>query len=75
MSDQIHIYAELLKLVRVSLRNEHPEWVGQNGASPICDAYEARLVESLGLSNPLEDRRLSNGQCDPLVTPHSLAGE
>ena len=52
MSKKIRSYAELQKLIRVSLRAQHPEWVEPNGDSPICDCYEARFAELLGLINP-----------------------
>jgi hypothetical protein len=50
MSDKIHSYAELRELIRVSLRAQHPEWVEPNGNSPICDSYEAKFAELLGLT-------------------------
>ena len=31
------------------LRKQHPEWVLPNGESPICDVYEARLMDLLAL--------------------------
>ena len=49
MSDRIRSYAELRQLVQVSLRIQHPEWVNSDGNSPICDFYDARLAELLGL--------------------------
>jgi hypothetical protein len=49
MSDRIRSYAELRKLMRVSLRIQHPEWVKSDGNSPICDFYDARFAELLGL--------------------------
>jgi hypothetical protein len=49
MFNNIRTYAELRTQVRNALRNEHPEWVGPEGNSPICDAYEARLAELLDL--------------------------
>ncbi|MBV8275754.1 MAG: hypothetical protein JO170_10930 [Verrucomicrobia bacterium] len=49
MSKKIRSYAELQELVRVSLRAQHPEWVRPNGDAPICDFYEARFAELLGL--------------------------
>lgn len=45
----IRNYTELRKLIRVSLRVQNPEWVGPNGDSPLCDSYEARFAELLGL--------------------------
>ena len=55
MSDKIRSYTELRALIRVSLRNQNPEWVEPNGDSPRCDFYEARFAELLGLSHSLED--------------------
>jgi hypothetical protein len=55
MSDKIRSYTELRKLIRVSLRIQNPEWVKPNGDSPLCDSYEARFAELLGLTHPLED--------------------
>jgi hypothetical protein len=31
------------------LRTQHPEWVQPNGESPLCDSYEARLMETLNV--------------------------
>jgi hypothetical protein len=47
MSPQIHTYTELLQQIHDDLRIQHPEWVQQNGESPTCDSYEARLMELL----------------------------
>jgi hypothetical protein len=44
---QIHTYAELRKQIHDDLRLQHPEWIEPNGKSPMCDAYEARLMELL----------------------------
>ena len=44
---QIHIYTELLQQIHGDLRIQHPEWVQPNGESPVCDSYEARLMEEL----------------------------
>ena len=55
MSDKIRSYTELRAFIRASLRNQNPEWVEPNGDSPLCDSYEARFAELLGLSHSLED--------------------
>ena len=52
--DKIRSYAELQKLIRVSLRVQNPDWVEPNGDSPLCDSYEARFAKLLGLTYPLE---------------------
>jgi len=45
MSHQVHTYTELLRQIHDDLRLQHPDWVQSNGESPICDFYEARLME------------------------------
>ena len=44
---QIHTYTELRQQVHNDLRIQHPEWVEPNGECPVCDSYEARLIELL----------------------------
>jgi hypothetical protein len=40
-------YVELRQQMHDDLRVQHPEWVEPNGECPICDFYEARLMELL----------------------------
>jgi hypothetical protein len=47
MSQQGYTYADLRKQMHDDLRMQHPEWVEPNGESPMCDSYEARLLELL----------------------------
>ena len=47
MGHQVHTYTELRQQIHDDLRIQHPEWVEPNGESPICDDYEARLMEQL----------------------------
>ena len=54
MSPQIHTYAELRQQIHHDLRIQHPDWVQPNGESPMCDSYEARLMQLLGASIPQE---------------------
>jgi hypothetical protein len=42
---QIHTYTELRRQIHHDLRIQHPEWVDPTGESPMCDFYEARLME------------------------------
>jgi hypothetical protein len=44
---QIHTYTELRQQIHDDLRIQHPEWVQPNGKAPMCDSYEARLMEQL----------------------------
>jgi hypothetical protein len=50
--------ANLRQQIHDDLRRQHPEWVLPNGESPMCDAYEARLMDLLALVAGLyyEDR-------------------
>jgi hypothetical protein len=47
-SQQIHTYTELRQQIHNDLRIQHPEWIEPSGDSPMCDFYEARLMELLG---------------------------
>jgi hypothetical protein len=49
MLHQLHTYADLRKQIHNDLRIQHPEWIQPNGESPMCDSYEARLMETLDL--------------------------
>jgi hypothetical protein len=52
MSPQIHTYTELRQQIHDDLRIQHSEWVRPNGESPMCDSYEARLIELLDTLTP-----------------------
>jgi hypothetical protein len=54
MAREIQNYANLLRQIRNDLRIQHPEWIQQDGESPMCDSYEARLLELLDVSRPIE---------------------
>jgi hypothetical protein len=54
MAQKIHTYADLLLKIHDDLRIQHPEWIQQNGESPMCDSYEARLMKLLFASMPVE---------------------
>ena len=47
-SHKIHTYTELRQQIHNDLRIQHPEWIEPSGESPMCDFYEARLMELLG---------------------------
>ncbi|PYK84734.1 MAG: hypothetical protein DME41_01615 [Verrucomicrobia bacterium] len=47
-SHKIHTYTELRQQIHHDLRIQHPEWIEPSGESPMCDFYEARLMELLG---------------------------
>ena len=54
MRHEVHTYSALLRQIHNDLRIQHPEWIQQNGESPMCDSYEARLMELLVASLPSE---------------------
>ena len=47
-SDAVRTCTELREQIHNDLRLQHPEWVEPSGESPMCDFYEARLLELLG---------------------------
>jgi hypothetical protein len=62
MLQRAQTYADLRKQIHSDLRSQHPEWIESNGQSPICDSYEARLIELLKGLSPREAQR----SCDAL---------
>ena len=63
MLHQRYTYADLRKQIHDDLRIQHPEWVQSNGESPVCDFYEARLMELLGTST-------RTGSNESIAAPH-----
>jgi hypothetical protein len=47
MSSNIQTYAELQRMIRKALREQHPEWIGADGKWALCDVYEARFAKLL----------------------------
>ena len=47
-SHKIQTYTELRQQIHHDLRIQHPEWIEPGGKSPMCDYYEARLMDLLG---------------------------
>src|SRR6266513_6451881 len=62
---QIHSYTELREQIHDDLRIQHPEWVDPNGESPMCDSYEARLMELLGTRREGNQMSLSHSSPCP----------
>ena len=61
----VHTYAELRQQIHNDLRVQHPEWVQSDGKSPMCDSYEARLMELL-------DSLTRGKPAQSIVDPHRL---
>ena len=47
MASKIQTYAELQRMIRKALRDQHPEWIGIDGKYNLCDVYEARFAKLL----------------------------
>ena len=47
MSSKIQTYAELQKMIRKALREQHPEWIDAHGECTLCNVYEARFAKLL----------------------------
>ena len=62
---QIQTYTELRQQIHDDLRVQHPEWIQPDGKSPMCDSYEARLMQLLASLT----QRESTGS---IVDPHRL---
>jgi hypothetical protein len=63
---QAHSYTELRQQIHEDLRIQHPDWIQPNGECPMCDAYEARLMELLDSSRQ-ELRNKSIAGPDPTL--------
>ena len=54
MSSKIQTYAELQRMIRKALREQHPEWIGAGGKCTLCDPYEVRFARLLRLNKNYE---------------------
>ena len=66
MVHQVHTYADLRRQIHEDLRVQHPDWIQPNGESPLCDSYEARLVEMLQSLTQSERNNSSDRSCRQL---------
>ena len=48
-SGEIRSYVQLQRQIHDALREQHPEWVEQNGDCPTCESYESRFAELLDI--------------------------
>jgi len=48
-SGEIRSYVQLQHRIHDALREQHPEWIEQNGDCPTCESYELRFAELLDL--------------------------
>jgi hypothetical protein len=71
IAHKAHSYAELVRQIRNDLRLQHPEWIQPNGQSPMCDFYEARLIELLSM--PGESKMVAVSDCAMFLGPKNSA--
>jgi hypothetical protein len=67
--ETISSYAELQKMIHDALRIQHPEWVGLDGQSEMCEFYEARfakLLDRFESSAGTSGNRAPRSMCTPL---------
>jgi hypothetical protein len=67
--ETISSYAELQKMIHDALRIQHPEWVGLDGQSEMCEFYEARfakLLDRFESSVGTSGNRALRSMCTPL---------
>ena len=48
-SGEIGSYVQFQHQIHDALREQHPEWIEQNGDCPICESYESRFAELINL--------------------------
>ena len=48
-SGEIRSYVQLRHQIHDALREQHPEWIEQNGDCPTCESYESRFAELLDI--------------------------
>lgn len=57
MKDRIQDYTALRKRMHDALAAEHPEWIEDDGGSPMLDLYDARFAQLLTrLESPKDGR-------------------
>jgi hypothetical protein len=58
-SGEIASYVQLQHQIHDALREQHPEWIEQNGDCPTCESYESRFVELINLFQSNERKSLA----------------
>ena len=48
-SGEVRSYIQLQRQIHDALREQHPEWIEQNGDCPTCESYESRFAELLNI--------------------------
>jgi hypothetical protein len=48
-SGEIRSYVQLQRQIHDALREQHPDWIEENGDCPTCESYESRFAELLDI--------------------------
>jgi len=58
-SGEIGSYVQLQHQIHDALREQHPEWIEQNGDCPTCESYELRFAELLTIFQSNEHKSVA----------------
>jgi hypothetical protein len=61
-SGEVRSYAGLQRQIRDALREQHPEWIEQDGDCPTCEFYESRFAELLELFESHERKSIASSE-------------
>jgi hypothetical protein len=58
-SGEISSYVQLQHQIHDALREQHPEWIEQNGDCPTCESYESRFMELINIFQSREQKSIA----------------
>jgi len=61
-SGEIRSYVQLQREIHDALREQHPEWIEQDGDCPTCESYESRFAELLELFESHERKSIASSE-------------
>ena len=61
-SGEVRSYAELQRQIHDALREQHPEWIEQDGDCPTCQSYESRFAELVELFESHERKSIASSE-------------
>jgi hypothetical protein len=59
LGEEVHSYVPLQHQIHDALREQHPEWIEQNGDCPTCESYESRFAELLNIFQSREQKSVA----------------
>ena len=58
-SGEVGSNVQLQHQIHNALREQHPEWIEQNGDCPTCESYESRFAELLNMFQSREQKAVA----------------